>query len=29
MLQKWVLFKKSLGDVSPITLDVSIAQCSF
>jgi hypothetical protein len=29
MLKMCVLFKKSLGNVSLITLDVSIAQCSF
>jgi hypothetical protein len=29
MFRMWVLFLKSLGDVSLITLDVSIAQCSF
>ncbi len=25
----WVFLKKSLSDVSPNTLDVGIAQCSF
>jgi hypothetical protein len=29
MFKMCVLFLKSLGDVSPITLDVSITQCSF
>jgi hypothetical protein len=29
MFKMCVLFLKSLGDVSFITLDVSIAQCSF
>jgi hypothetical protein len=29
MLKMCVLFEKSLGDMSLITLDVSIAQCSF
>jgi hypothetical protein len=29
MFRMWVLFLKSLGDVTPITLDVGIAQCSF
>jgi hypothetical protein len=29
MFKMCVLFKKISSDVSPITLDVSIAQCSF
>jgi len=29
MFKMCVLFKKSLGEASLITLDVSIAQCSF
>jgi len=29
MFKMCVFFKKSLGDVNPIILDVSIAQCSF
>jgi hypothetical protein len=29
MFKICLLFKKSLSDVNPITLDVNIAQCSF